>query len=510
MTKKVRLVLGDQLNHKHSWYGAVDDSVCYVLMEVRQETDYVRHHVQKVLAFFGAMRRFAAWLEREGHRVRYFRLDDVDNAQSIPENLRQVLDTEQAEVFGYQLPDEFRLDEQLFSFGESLSQGVEVADTEHFMCSRDAVGSFFGQKSWLMERFYREMRRKHGILMEGDRPVGGEWNYDAENRAAYDGAAPIPAPLDFGHDLSELAAMLDKAGVETMGGADPKRLNWPLCREEGLQQLDWFVQEALPHFGTYQDALERGEWAMFHSRLSFALNVKLLDPLEVVQAVEAAWEKAPERYALNHVEGFIRQIIGWREYMRGVYWAEMPAFAERNFFGYSRKLPGWYWTGKTKMACLSDCITQSLDRAYAHHIQRLMVTGNFALLAGIDPAEVDAWYLGIYIDAIEWVELPNTRGMSQYADGGLVGSKPYVSSANYINKMGNYCKQCAYSHRLKVGEGACPFNLLYWHFYDRHREQLEGNPRIGMVYRTWDRMGEEKQAQIRREAEAYLERIDDL
>ena len=510
MAKTVRLVLGDQLNHKHSWFERTDDTVLYVLMEVRQETDYVRHHVQKVLAFFGAMRRFRDWLEEEGHRVRYFALDDEDNTQSLPDNLQLVLDEQEAEVFGYLLPDEFRLDEQLHTFGESLKQEVVIADTEHFLCSRDEVGSFFGEKSWLMERFYREMRKKHDVLMEDGEPAGGEWNYDAENREAYDGEVEVPEPLAFDHDLSDLAKLLDEAGVETLGNVDASKVHWPLSREEALAQLDWFVEKALPHFGTYQDALEKGEWSMFHSRLSFALNVKLLDPLEVVQAVEEAWEQDGDRYALNHVEGFIRQIIGWREYMRGVYWAEMPGYAEKNFFGYDRKLPEWFWTGKTKMACLSDCIGQSLDRAYAHHIQRLMVTGNFALLAGIDPAEVDAWYLGIYIDAIEWVELPNTRGMSQYADGGLVGSKPYVSSANYINKMGNYCKNCSYSHTVKVGEGACPFNVLYWHFYDRHREQLSGNPRIGMMYRTWDRMGEEKQERIRKQAEGYLDRIEEL
>lgn len=511
MQKTVRLILGDQLHYEHSWFSEVTDAVVYVLMEVRQETDYTRHHIQKILSIFGAMRRFAAHLESAGHQVRYLKLSDSDNKQSIPDNLQGIFEAEQASHFEYLLPDEYRLDEQLHAFGESLSIGCEAVDTEHFLSSRDEPTTFFkGSKTWLMERFYRHMRKQYDVLMEGTEPAGAQWNFDADNRNRYDGKVSIPAPLMWNHNLQELKEMVDAAGVKYIGQVDAAQVNWPLTRQEALQQLDWFIQKALPYFGTYQDAMAREEWTLFHSRLSFALNVKMLSPLEVIKAAERAWQEQPDRYELNQTEGFIRQILGWREYMRGIYWARMPDYAALNYFEHEAKLPDWYWTGQTKMNCLAKSITQSLEHAYAHHIQRLMVTGNFALLAGIHPDEVDAWYLGIYIDAFEWVEMPNTRGMSQFADGGIVGSKPYVSSANYMHKMSDYCKSCHYDHKKKVGEGACPFNLLYWDFYARHRDKLAKNPRIGMAYRTWDRMGEEKQIQITEEAAQLRQRLDDL
>jgi len=302
--------------------------------------------------------------------------------------------------------------------------------------------------------------------------------------------------------------MLAASGVKSIGNIDPDHFNWPTSREESLEVLQYFCEELLVHFGAYQDALTTWDPYLFHSRLSFSLNSKMLSPLEVIQTVERYWYAHQEEIGLAQVEGFIRQILGWREYMRGIYWAKMPEFAQLNYFGHERKLPSWFWTGKTKMNCLHQSITQSLDLAYAHHIQRLMVTGNFTLLAGIHPDEVDQWYLGIYIDAIEWVEITNTRGMSQFADGGIVGTKPYVSSANYIKKQGNYCSNCAYQAEKKTGEGACPFNSLYWHFHARNRELLEKNPRIGMVYRTWDKMGNKQD--LLDQAEDYLAHLEEL
>ena len=271
-----------------------------------------------------------------------------------------------------------------------------------------------------------------------------------------------------------------------------------------------FIDFRLPWFGTFQDALTDADDFMFHSKLSFALNTKMLHPLEVIRAVEKAYFEDSEKISLNQAEGFIRQILGWREYMRGIYWLKMPEYANLNFFNHERKLPDWFWTGETKMNCMSKAIGQSLRHAYAHHIQRLMVTGNFALLAGIHPDEVDSWYLGIYIDAIEWVEITNTRGMSQFADGGIVGTKPYVSSANYFDKMGNYCQSCYYDKKEKTGEKACPFNSLYWHFYERHRDKLEKNPRIGMMYRTWDKMDKEKKQEILEKGEKILNNIENI
>lgn len=509
MPKTLRLILGDQLNQSHSWFEEKSDDHIYFMAEMRQETDYVNHHVQKVLAFFDSMRNFASEIESQGHQLRYFKLDDPKNPQDLEKLIQQVIEEEDIEKFEYQLPDEFRLDEQLRSICENLKISTKAVDSEHFLTERAFLKEFFkGKKTYLMESFYREMRKKYNILMDGKEPVEGKWNFDHENRSALKDSKLLKKPKTHSKDLSELLEMIEKSGVKTIGKGDAKNFPWPTSRKECLEVLDYFCKNLLIHFGDYQDALTTWDAFLFHSRLSFAMNSKMLAPLEVVQKVEEYWEGHRDQVSISQVEGFIRQIIGWREYMRGVYWAKMPDYAAMNFFGHDRNLPDWFWTGKTKMKCLSEAIGQSLDLAYAHHIQRLMVTGNFALLAGIHPDEIDQWYLGIYIDAIEWVEITNTRGMSQFADGGIVGTKPYVSSANYIKKQGNYCDHCAYNHKDKVGEKACPFNSLYWHFYERNREKLEKNPRIGMAYRTLDKL--KNKQEILDQAESYLSNINEL
>jgi deoxyribodipyrimidine photolyase-related protein len=314
----------------------------------------------------------------------------------------------------------------------------------------------------------------------------------------------------FDTNIEAILQDVHAAKINTIGSVDAKHFIWPCNREQSLQLLDFFAEQCLPLFGTYQDAMSPGEWSLYHSRVSFSLNCKLISPLEVVQRVTREWEKRPHEIEYNQLEGFVRQIIGWREYMRGIYWLKMPEYARMNYFNHQNKLPEWYWTGKTKMNCLKESISQSLQYAYAHHIQRLMVTGNFALLAGVNPDEVDAWYLGIYIDALDWVEITNTRGMSQFADGGIVGTKPYVSSAAYIDKMSHYCGGCYYNKSKKTGDRACPFNSLYWNFYDRHRGQLAGNPRIGMMYLVWDKMSPVAKAEILQQAEYYLEHMNEL
>ncbi|MDX2282579.1 MAG: cryptochrome/photolyase family protein [Bacteroidia bacterium] len=508
----LRLILGDQLNPQHSWFRQPDPAVRYVMMELRQETDYVRHHIQKITGFFLAMRAFAAELQAQGHQVHYITLDDPANTQSLTGNLDALMQQWAARRFEYLLPDEYRLDQQLRQYAQALPVPSAAADTEHFLTERDTLARLFaGKKTYLMETFYRAMRKRHRILMETDtEPLTGRWNYDAENRSRYDGAVPVPEPPPYVRDVQALVRMIQAMGVQSFGNVEETRFIWPVTRQEALDLLEFFVQQCLPWFGRYQDAMVQQHWSLFHARLSFVLNIKLLHPMEVIGRAVAAWEAEPERISIAQVEGFVRQIAGWREYMRGVYWAQMPGYASQNYFGHSRPLPAWYWTGETKMNCLRHAIGQSLDYAYAHHIQRLMVTGNFALLAGIDPAEVDAWYLGVYIDAIEWVEITNTRGMSQYADGGLVGSKPYVSTAAYIDKMSDYCGSCAYSRKLRHGPGACPFNSLYWHFYHRHAELLARNPRIGFAYKTLQAMSEAERSATLAQAEAYLARLDEL
>ncbi|MDA0313846.1 MAG: cryptochrome/photolyase family protein [Bacteroidetes bacterium] len=509
MTKTLRLVLGDQLNSQHFWFTTPDPSLTYLMMEMRQETDYVTHHIQKVVGFFLSMRNFAKDLQEQGHQVRYLTLDDPQNLQDLSAQIHQLVKSEEFKRFEYLLPDEYRLDEQLRACCGTLGIHCEAVDTEHFLTSRGFLQQLFvGKKTYLMETFYREMRKKYTVLMDGKDPIAGQWNFDQDNRKALKDKSLLKNPRLHPKQVHHITQMLEASGVKCIGNLDPDNFYWPTSREESLEVLHYFCEELLANFGNYQDALTTWDPYLFHSRLSFSLNSKMLSPLEVIQAVEAYWREYQKEVGLAQVEGFIRQILGWREYMRGIYWAKMPEFARLNYFGHERKLPNWFWTGKTKMNCLHQSITQSLDLAYAHHIQRLMVTGNFTLLAGIHPDEVDRWYLGIYIDAIEWVEITNTRGMSQFADGGIVGTKPYVSSANYIKKQGNYCSSCAYQAEKKTGTDACPFNSLYWHFHARNRELLEKNPRIGMVYRTWDKMS--NQQELVDQAEYYLEHLEEL
>jgi len=511
MTKTLRLILGDQLNINHSWYQSVDDNVVYIMMEVRSETDYVRHHIQKVVAFFSGMRQFSNNLKAQGHKTIYITLDDKDNRQSFTENLNQAITSHNITRFEHQLPDEYRLDQLLNSFCQSLSIDNQSYDTEHFFTTRNELGAFFeGKKSYLLESFYRHLRIKHDLMMDGKEPVSGKWNYDQDNRKKISKNESILEPLLCSTNVDSIVDMLQKHNINTIGNIDATAFGWATNRKQSLDLLQYFTKNLLPRFGKYQDAMTKRSWSLFHSRLSFSLNVKLLSPMEVIEAAISAWKERPGDIDIAQTEGFVRQILGWREYMRGVYWAHMPSYADKNFFNHESKLPQWYWNGKTKMDCLGHAITQSLDYAYAHHIQRLMITGNFALLAGVDPDEIDQWYLGIYIDAIEWVEITNTRGMSQFADGGVVGTKPYVSSANYINKMSHYCKDCYYNPKKKVGERACPFNSLYWHFYARNEGLLKKNPRIGMAYRLWDKMDNEKQKELLDQAEAYLADLDAL
>jgi deoxyribodipyrimidine photolyase-related protein len=509
MEAKLRLILGDQLNSRHSWFARTEPGVFYLMMEMRQETDYVKHHIQKVTAFFLAMRHFAEQLRQMGHQVIYMTLDHEDNTQDLTTNILLIMQQKGIRHFEYQLPDEYRLDQQLLNFCSKADFACQAVDTEHFLTERNFLSEFFkGKKGFLMETFYREMRRKYKVLMDNGEPVTGKWNYDQENRSKLKDPLLLKDPIIRNKRADHIVGLLENSGVSTIGEINSHNFTWPVSREESLETLDYFCEHLLPFFGLYQDAMYTGSAFMFHSRISFCLNSKMLAPLEVVQHVEKHWYANQDKISIAQVEGFIRQIIGWREYMRGIYWAKMPEFEQLNFFNHENKLPDYFWTGKTKMNCIKMAVGQSLEHAYAHHIQRLMVTGNFALLAGIDPDEVDAWYLGIYIDAIQWVEITNVRGMSQFADGGIVGTKPYVSSANYIDKMSDYCNGCHYDKNLKTGEKACPFNSLYWRFYHINEEKLIKNPRIGMMYKTWAKM--KNRQQILDQAEYYLNHLEEL
>ena len=496
--KTLRLLLGDQLNHQHSWYRDTRDEVVYFMAEMQQETSYVKHHIQKVVGFFLAMRSFAQHLESCGHQVIYYTLDHPENTGYLVKNLGALIETHNFTKFEYQLPDEYRLDEQLERFRESVTNpknsgitiSTKVYDTEHFMTARDTLATFFkGKKTYTMEYFYRMMRKKYDLMMVTDKdPEGGKWNFDHSNRKKWKGDVHIPQQLVFKKDVTELLELLDQEDVETIGNIDPTEFNWPTTRQEGLELLQYFCEHLLVHFGDYQDAMDPEEAYLFHSRLSFVMNTKLLSPQEVVETVIDHWRDYKEEIDISQVEGFVRQIIGWREYMRGMYWMQMPDFAKANYLENHNKLPDFYWTGNTKMNCLKCSINNSLDNAYAHHIQRLMITGNYALLTMTEPSEVDTWYLGVYIDAIEWVEITNTRGMSQWADGGKIATKPYVSSGSYINKMSNYCKGCHYKVSKKTGEDACPFNSLYWNFIDEKQDYFRNNQRMSMMLSLLQKM----------------------
>lgn len=501
----MRLILGDQLNASHSWYKEQDDGVLYVIAELHQEASYVRHHIQKVCAFFAAMESFASALKAAGHQVRHLTLDDTAAFATLSD-LIAALCTEHGIVhFAYQQPDEYRLAEQLRQLELGIS--VHCCESEHFLLRQDELASYIKVgKHNRMESFYRKLRKRFDILMDNDQPLGERWNFDGENRNKLKPAdlEQIPQPLLFANPVGSYLERIQRHQIDTLGTINntTEELLWPVNRQQSLQLLAFFCEHCLPNFGRFQDAMTaQGEsrWSLYHSRISFALNSKILHPMQVIDAALKRFAEPNSGVDLAQVEGFVRQILGWREYVRAVYWVNMPDYAERNSFEAKRDLPDYFWTGETKMACMKQAIDQSLDYAYAHHIQRLMVTGNFAMLAGIDPDQVDQWYLGIYIDAIEWVEMPNTRGMSQFADGGLIATKPYAASGSYINKMSDYCKDCHYSVKERFTEDACPFNSLYWHFMQRHSERFSRNPRTAMAYRSWEKMDAEvKQSLIAR------------
>ena len=491
---KLRLLLGDQLNENHPWFNSVEEQVLYVQMEMRQETDYAPHHIQKLIAFFGAMRHFSNVLETRGHQTYYLKLDAPENSQDLVRNLQKILKQHQVSSFEYQSPDEYRLSQQLKEFCLSLSIPSAEVDSYHFMASQEELQEYFtGKKQYVLEFFYRKMRKKFNLLMHGEQPEGGQWNFDKNNRKKWKGSPQIPEVFyPEKETLSDLHRLFEAQEVSSIGTFDPENFIYPLNRVAALEQLDYFCEKLLIHFGDYQDAMHTEELNLFHSRLSFGLNTKMISPLEVVEKVIAYYRENSEDIALSQVEGFVRQIVGWREYMRGIYWTQMPQYKKKNILENYNKLPDFYWTGNTKMNCLKQSICNSLDHAYAHHIQRLMILGNFALLAQVDPDEVDAWFLGVYADAVEWVQLPNTRGMSQWADGGIVATKPYVSAAAYINKMGNYCEGCAYDKKKRLGADACPFNSMYWNFLDDKKEHFAKNNRMAMMLRLLEKIpGEE-------------------
>ena len=502
-------ILGDQLSAGISSLAGADIKRDVIFMcEVAEETTYVRHHRKKIVLVLSAMRHFAEELSAQGFNVRYVLLDDAENSGSFSGELKRAVATLHPERIVITEAGEWRVMQAIEAWEAEIGLPVDIRADTRFLCSHKEFHLWAeGRRELRMEFFYREMRRKTGLLMEGDQPVGGRWNFDSENRAPAKPDLFRPRHPEFKPDqiTRDVMELVEARFPAHMGSA--KGFSFAVTRADAEKAADAFIADFLRGFGETQDAMVKGDPFLNHSLLSFYINLGFLDALSLCQAAERAYLQG--QAPLNAVEGFIRQIIGWREYVRGVYWRFMPDYAHRNFFDASRPLPSFFWTGKTDMACLATVIGETIDNAYAHHIQRLMITGNFAMLAGLDPFALHEWYLEVYADAYEWVELPNVIGMSQFADGGMLGSKPYAASGAYISRMSDYCEDCHYDVRRKTGEGACPFNALYWDFLDRNKEKLSGNRRLAQPYANWRRMEEGQQNTYKDSARAFLKKLDD-
>ncbi|MFC7689325.1 cryptochrome/photolyase family protein [Paeniroseomonas aquatica] len=499
----LRVLLGDQLTPGVSALAGLDPAADVVLLaEVMGECAYVPHHKQKLVLVLSAMRHFAAALEARGVRVDYVRLDDPANTGTLSGEVARAVARHRPAGIVATFPGEYRVLADMRGWEEATGLPVDIRDDDRFLAD---LGWFQrwaqGRKQLRMEFFYREMRRETGLLMEGEAPAGGAWNYDAENRRRLDRGV-VPRPRRFAPDAvtREVMALVEARFPANFGTLE--EFAWPVTAAEAEAALADFIAHRLPRFGDYQDAMASGQPVLFHALVSTSMNLGLLSPRACCEAAEAAWRAGAA--PLNAVEGFIRQILGWREYVRGIYWLKMPAYAGLNALEATRPLPWSWWGGETRMNCIRQTVRQTRDMAYAHHIQRLMVTGNFALLAGLDPAAVNEWYLAVYADAYEWVELPNTHGMVLHADGGVMASKPYAASGAYINRMSDYCRGCAYDVKQSTGPDACPFNALYWDFLARHAQRFAGNNRLAMPLQTLRKMPAEKLAGLRAQAAAFL------
>jgi len=498
------LVLGDQLDLDAAAFDGFDAAVDAVWMaEVAEEATHVWSSQPRTVMFLAAMRHFAQALRAAGRPVHHTRLNDPTNHGSLAAQLQADLNRLRPSGLVMTAPGDWRVLQAIKGVAQAHGLPLDLREDRHFYCSvREFAAHARGRKALRLEHFYREMRKRHGVLMHGDAPVGGQWNFDADNRQAFGAAGPgeVPPRAVFEPDALTREVMVL---VKERFAAHPGRLDgfaWPVTRAQALVALQRFVTERLPLFGPYQDAMWPGQPWLYHAHLSAALNLKLLNPREVVAAAVGAYQTGAA--PLASVEGFVRQILGWREYVRGIYWTRMPGYAELNALGAHEDLPAWYWTGDTDMACLHDAITQTLAHGYAHHIQRLMVTGLFALTLGVQPQQVHAWYLAVYVDAVEWVELPNTLGMSQYADDGLMASKPYVATGKYIQRMGPHCSGCRYDPALRTGAAACPFTTLYWDFLMRHEAVLAANPRMALQVKHVARLDDAQRQAIHDRAAA--------
>ncbi len=506
--KTLRFLLGDQLTPTISALRDGDKSSDVVLMaEVADETTYVRHHRKKIAFVLSAMRHFAQELENDGWQVDYVELDADGNSGSLSGELARAVKRHKPDRIVVTEAGEHRVVAMQAAFEDDVGVPVEIREDDRYICPREVFEDWAdGRKRFLMEDFYRLMRRRTDLLMNGDKPAGRKWNFDKENRKPAEADLFMPEPDAFEPDKTtrDVLELVEERFPDRFGDLKPFR--FAVTRKDAEAARDTFLSEALPRFGDYQDAMLQGQAFLYHSVLSPYINAGLLDPLDLCRRAETEWRE--ERAPLNCVEGFVRQIIGWREYVRGIYFMEGADYTGRNSLGAERDLPWFYWSGETDMRCIRAVVEQTREHAYAHHIQRLMITGNFALLAGVDPAQVHEWYLAVYADAYEWVEAPNTIGMALFADGGLLATKPYAASGAYINRMSDYCGECRYKVSKRTSEDACPFNSLYWDFIARHEETLADNPRVRFPVQNWRKMPEEKQTALRERARAFLDGLE--
>jgi deoxyribodipyrimidine photolyase-related protein len=505
--KTLRVVLWDQLSLKISSLRDINPQQDTVLIcETIQECSYVKHHKKKLVFILSAMRHFAKELKDKGFKIIYVKLDDPLNTGTLKGEINRITNLEKFDNIVVTWPGEHRLLTILENIQSTISTPLIIKEDERFLITINEFKFWASKRRELvMEYFYREMRQKYEILMNGKDPEGGKWNFDNENRKVPKGKLSIPQPYISKPDdiTQELIELVEHYFPDHFGDISP--FHFAVTTEQAKQAFEKFITERLEFFGHYQDAMIEHEPWMYHSHISFYMNIGLLDPFECIKRVEKAYYDG--FVSINSAEGFIRQILGWREYVRGVYWLKMPEYKEMNFLEASRPLPEFFWTGDTKMNCLKQCITETKENAYAHHIQRLMVLGNFALIAGIDPRAVNEWYLIVYADAFEWVELPNVTGMILFADGGYLGSKPYAASGAYINKMSNYCQKCQYTVNEKNGQKACPFNYLYWDFLLRHQEKLKTNHRLTMIYAVLNKKDSAAIAIIRDDAKKFFQEL---
>lgn len=504
----LHLILGDQLNSQISSLTGFDKANDKVMLcEVAEETTSVKHHKQKIILILSAMRHFANALRHHGFDVQYVELDDLNNTGSFTSEVQRAIELFKPEKLIVTEASEYRILDVMQNWQQQFSIPVEIRPDTRFLATKQRFADWAKDRKQLrMEYFYREMRKQHHILMDGDQPVGDKWNYDADNRKSPNADLAIPKPYSVEPDdiTRSVIELVNHRFADHFGEADS--FHYAVTRKDALAVLSQFIEQRLVQFGDYQDAMLMEEPWLYHSHISFYLNCGLLMPIECIQAAEKAYyqQSAP----LNAVEGFIRQILGWREYVRGLYWLKMPEYENENYLSAVRSLPNMFWTADTKMRCMQQCISQTKQHAYAHHIQRLMVIGNFSLLAGLSPDEVNDWFLIVYADAFHWVELPNVTGMILFADGGVLASKPYAASGSYINKMSNYCKSCHYDVKAKQGETACPFNYLYWDFFDRHKDKFSSNPRLSFVYTNLNKMDQQKLHHIKQDSQRFLAALD--